>query len=413
MEGAGVRDSEKWAASDATDEEPAPGSERSWFRRLAGILPRQDTRRTINAEIIAALNDVAGAVAGAHGAHDVLVTIADRAKQITQAEKAAVVLTNETADALGVDTVVVRGEMARHLQDWWLARLDELRAETFASGETVMERHEKDRAWLACAPLRVRDHPVGMLAVVNSADRPFTDRQVAMLAVLAAFAASSIESARLAEQSHYVLLASERNRIAREMHDGVVQSLFSISLGLEVCKKLVVRDPQEVAARLENLQENLNASMTDLRRLIYDLRPAQLSQMGLAGAIEYWIREITAGESVHGSLAVEGELPDLLPQTEACLYRVAKEAVSNVIKHAYARHFEVRMVGGRDAVSLTVEDDGCGFDAGEVVVGHKTNGLGLRSIRERVDKENGYLTIESEPGRGTRINVEFTDLGSA
>ena len=79
------------------------------------------------------------------------------------------------------------------------------------------------------------------------------------------------------------------------MHDGVVQSLFSISLGLEICKKQVFRDPQMVATRLDDLQSHLNVAMTELRRFIYDLRPMKLAELGLSGAIEYWIREVTLG----------------------------------------------------------------------------------------------------------------------
>jgi signal transduction histidine kinase len=401
-----VPDSEKWTAPDATADGPASSGERSWFRRIAGVLPHQEIRRNISAEIIAALDDVAGAVAGAHGAHDVLATIADRAKQITQAEKAAVVLTDETAEGLDVETVVVRGEMARHPQDWWLERLDALRVEAFASGETVMERHGEDDAWLACAPLRVRNHPVGMLAVVNSADRPFTDRQVAMLAILSAFAALSVESARLAEQDRYALLASERDRIAHEMHDGVVQSLFSISLSMEVCKRQLLDDPEATLQRLDELQQQINASISELRRFIYDLRPMRLAELGLVGALEYWVREITLGRPVRGSVALEGQVQRLTPSEEVCLYQVAKEAVSNAVRHSGAARIEVRVRYEPALVRLEIEDDGCGFDVGSAAAADPEM-MGLRSIRHRVEREGGHFEILSQPDEGTMVAVEL------
>jgi signal transduction histidine kinase len=278
-----------------------------WFRRLGGVFPHQDPRHVINAEIVAALNDVAGAVASARCVDDVLATIAERAKRITSAEKAAVVLIDETDESLDVGPVVVRGELARHVQDWWLQRLNELNAAIFESGEAIIERHDGDKAWLVCSPLRIREHPIGLLAVINSSSRPFTDLQVALLAILSAFAASSIESARLAEQGRSLVLEAERERIARELHDGLVQSLFSVSLWLEACRKQTLRDPKGVAARLGGIQTELTTAMGELRRFIYDLRPLDVRTLGLPGAINQWIRRVGDQTDAHGRLIVEGE----------------------------------------------------------------------------------------------------------
>jgi len=200
-------------------------------------------------------------------------------------------------------------------------------------------------------------------------------------------------------------LASERDRIAHEMHDGVIQSLFSISLGLELCKKQVFRDPGMVAGRLDDLQMHLNAAMNELRRFVYDLRPMKLNELGLTGAIEYWIREITLGRGIKGALVVEGQRPRLSAASEACLYRVAKEAVSNVVKHSGASRFEVRLSGNEHLVRMSITDDGCGFDATDVINGDGP-GLGLKSIRERIDHEGGTLIVETSPS-GTCIEVEL------
>lgn len=375
-----------------------------WYRRLRGGFPRQDAREAINTEIVAALNDVAGAVASARSFDDVLATIADRAKRITKAEKAAVVLTDDSGEGLDVDTVVVRGEISRHVQDWWLARLDELCAESFATGEAVMERREQDDAWLVCSPLRIREHPVGLLAVINSTERPFTDLQVALLAILSAFAASSIESARLAERGRSVLLESERERIARELHDGIVQSLFSVSLGLEACKKQTLRDPKGVAARLGDIQHELATAMSELRRFVYDLRPLDVRTLGLAGAIRQWIRRVGDQTPAHGRLVVVGDPRTLASQDEAVLYAVAKESISNVVRHAGAEHYEIRLEYDEDEVRLSVIDDGDGFDLADALERGDSGGcLGLSSMRERVDRVGGQLTVEGRPGDGTTV----------
>jgi len=391
---------------------PAPKDDAvPWYRRLGGA-PREDPRGAISVEIAAALNDVAGAVASARCMDDVLATIADRAKRITGAEKAAVVLTDETGESLDVDTVVVRGQLTRHVQDWWLQRLDELCEETIATGESIMECHDEDHAWLVCSPLRIREQPVGVLAVINSAERPFTDLQVALLAILSAFAASSIESTRIAAHGRSLLLDAERERIARELHDGLVQSLFSVSLGLEACKKQTLRDPQGVALRLGGIQKELTTAMGELRRFVYDLRPMDVRTLGLSGAISQWIRRIGDQTTAHGRLVFAGEPRSLTLAEEACLYAVAKESVSNVARHANADHYEVRIEYDATGVMLSVIDDGDGFDLGDALERGDSGCLGLLGMRERVDKIGGALSIESKPGDGTSVTVTLLQTGS-
>lgn len=361
-------------------------------------------RDVLQGELIATLNEVADAVSSAMNVEEVLEVIVERAKRVTDTDKALLVLADEHSAQLDLDTIVVRGRRNQHSQEWWGGRLEELGEAVFETGEAVIEAHPEEDAWLLCNPVLVKDHPIGLLCAINTADRPFTRVQRDFLAILSAFAASAIENARLAEQSRYVLLASERDRIAREMHDGVVQSLFSISLGLELCKKQVLRDPQAVAERLEELQSHLNTSMTELRRFIYDLRPMKLAELGLVGAVEYWLTEITQGRSVRARLVVNGEVGDLSPSEEACLYRVAKEAVSNAVRHANAQLVEVTIERTNGTACMRVADDGIGFDISRVPDAG-TNGLGLRSIKDRVAREGGSLSVDSNPGVGTVLAV--------
>jgi len=382
------------------------------LRGLAGLIRRAPSRHlTDQADLIASLNEVADAVSSALGIDQVLARIVESAKRVSETDKAVLVLADERDGSLDMDTMVVRGRRHQHLQEWWQDRLAPLSDRVFASHEVVVEPHPEHGAWLLASPIRVKDHPIGLICAINSSSRPFSDLQLALLAMLSAFAASAIENARLAELSRYVLLASERDRIAHEMHDGVVQSLFSISLGLELCKKQVFQDSPLVATRLDGLQSRLNEAMTELRRHIYDLRPMKLAELGLAGAIEYWIREVTLGRDIKGMLVVEPSLPPLSAATEACLYRVARESVSNVVRHSRAGHFEVRLSGKGDLVRLAILDDGHGFDAASVI-DDSGPGLGLKSIRDRVDREGGVLTVESTPASGTRIAIELRSGGA-
>lgn len=366
---------------------------------------RRGSTRSHEAALIASLNDVASAVSSTLSIDEVLSTIVERAKLVTNTEKAALVLTDDRSAELDLGTLVVRGQRREHPQEEWEARLAGIGARAFATGETVQDVDRTHGTRILASPVKVHTTPIGLVVAINAEDHKFTAEHVNFLAILSAFAASAIENTRLAEQSRYVLLASERDRIAREMHDGIAQSLFSISLALEVCRKQVQRDPAAVSVRLGEVQDQLNMARTELRRFIYDLRPMKLSVLGLEGAIEYWIHEVTAGRSVKGDLVVEGCAPQLSPSQEACLYRVAKEAVSNTVQHSAAREFEVRIVYSPAVVLMAVADNGQGFDTEAYVDGN--SGMGLRSIRERVVREGGRLQLVSEAGRGTRLQVEL------
>jgi len=337
---------------------------------------------------------------------EVLDVIVDRAKLITDTEKAMLVLADEHADGLDLDSMVVRGQRDRHDQVWWQSRLEQLSERLFQPGEIVLEKHVEHQAWLLCCPIMVKDMQIGLLAGVNRSEHPFTRMQQDFYSILVAFAGSAIENARLAEETRYVLLASERDRIAREMHDGVVQSLFSISLGLEVCKRQVYTDQSACARRLDELQQHLNTSMSELRRFIYDLRPAKLTELGLVGATEYWVREVTLGRGIRGRVTVEGKAPHLTPSQEACLYRVAKEAVSNVVRHSGADRFDVRISFTSESARVEIRDSGKGFDA--CVVGEgSARQIGLVSLAQRVEREGGDFSVESVLGEGTTVSVEI------
>lgn len=399
------------AAPTSAPERVALPSTRQMLRRVRDALRALVGRKTFEqSRLIATLNEVADAVTSQLSVEQVLDAVVERAKSITDTDKALLLLVDEHTGELDHDTIVVRGRRVQHLQEWWEGRLEAIAEQVFHEGGPVIEAHPSQQALILAAPLLVKDRAVGMLCAINSSERPFTGEQVEFAEVLSAFAASAIENARLAEASRYSLLASERDRIAREMHDGVVQSLFSISLGLEVCKRQVARDPMLVSVRIEDLQQQLNAAMTELRRLIYDLRPMKLTELGLIEAIEYWVREVTQSRAIRGKVVATGQLPRLTPDEEACLYRVAKEAVSNVVRHARAASFEVRLEADDGVVRLCVTDDGRGFDANEMLAG-ATEGLGLRSIQQRVARANGTLRVLSAPESGTSLVVELPVAG--
>jgi signal transduction histidine kinase len=358
--------------------------------------------------LITALDSVAASISSARSIQAMLAIIVDAAKRFTGTEKVVVCLVDEDDDlALDESTLVVRGSRDTHAQDWWGKHLVEIANDVFADGRPFFTIDQEREAWLLAVPVRAQDRPLGVLVTINSVTHRLQPEHTAFLSILGALAAVSITNARLAEETRYAMLAGERERIAREMHDGISQSLFSVSLGLELCKKQVARDPQGAARTLEDLQTQLRASAAELRRLVYDLRPVRLRELGLAESVEMWVREATRGSEMKGVTEVEGQHHGLGPSTEMCLYRVAKEAVSNAVRHSGGRHVFVRLAFSPESVLLTVRDDGEGLAACETAVPLEGMGSGMRNMHERVHAEGGRLSIETVPEGGTLVRAEL------
>ena len=198
----------------------------------------------------------------------------------------------------------------------------------------------------------------------------------------------------------------EQRRIARDLHDGIGQSLTSLLLGLRVAAE--VPTFEEARARLGELRGITAALLDEVRRLARGLRPSVLDDLGLAAVLERYAADYT---QAHG-IAVDVVAPDLalarLPaEVETALYRIAQETLTNVLKHAAAKAVSLvvrRELGGASGVHLTVEDDGRGFDS-DALFQAPGIGLGLLDIRERAALLNGSVTLESRPGSGTTVHV--------
>lgn len=371
-------------------------------------------KRILPSELIGSLDEVAAAVSATPSVDEVLHTVADRVKALAHTEKAVVCLVESGAEhRLDERRLVVRGRLDVHAQSWWLDELQRCGVEALDASRPVVVSARTGDALLLVAPIRLGRQPIGVLGAINAVSRGFNASEQAFLSVLGLFAAVSIESARMAEQSRYVLLSSERERIAREMHDGLSQSLFSILLGLELCKRQIARDPAGVEERLDELQTQLKDAMNEVRRYIYDLRPLKLSELGLEGAITQWVHQVTLDRHVEGEVRVSGVKAPLRPDLETCLYRVAKEAVSNVVKHAHARRFSVELAFGPGMVQLAVADDGIGLDP--EATGNDADpdvAMGVHNMRDWALRMGGSFDVASRRGEGTTVRV-LLPLGGA
>jgi signal transduction histidine kinase len=205
----------------------------------------------------------------------------------------------------------------------------------------------------------------------------------------------------LREQFAQVTAAQEeeRQRIARELHDGLGPALASLNIRLRTVRKLLERDDHSLAGEVGELAEQTQANIRDIRRLIHDLRPVALDELGLGPAL----REHLARCEQEHSLVVdfEADVEARLPAAvETALFRIVQESVNNVLRHAQAQQINVALVREHDQVRLQVRDDGQGFDP---QLSRSGRHLGLWSMRERVEQMGGQFDVHSAPGEGTTV----------
>jgi signal transduction histidine kinase len=193
----------------------------------------------------------------------------------------------------------------------------------------------------------------------------------------------------------------ERTRIARELHDETSQVLTGFSLDLATLKT-VVCDRPEVKTLIDRLQGLSTQMSQGLYRLVHDLRPAQLDDLGLISALEY-LKDDSVSAGLDVSIEIQGKARRLDSVTETVLFRVAQEALHNVVRHAQVRQARILLVFQSQEITLKIEDSGLGFNPVQSFA--PPRGWGLAGMRERVESVGGQLSIESEPGMGTIVEV--------
>lgn len=204
----------------------------------------------------------------------------------------------------------------------------------------------------------------------------------------------------LYQQAQELAALQERQHLARELHDSVSQVLYGISLGAHTAREALQDDPEQVATSLEYVLALSEAGLAEMRALIFELRPESLETEGLVAALGRQLAVLQTRHKLCVSTEIEEE-PDLAIETKQALYRIAQEALHNIVKHAHASAVELRLARQENTLLLEVSDNGKGFDANQAFPGH----LGLRSMQERAARMGATLTIESTPGQGTGVRI--------
>ena len=259
------------------------------------------------------------------------------------------------------------------------------------------------RALLA-VPLVVKDEVYGAIVLYYGQPRQFSAEEVELAVTFGDQAALAIQNARLRDQAEQSAVTAERNRLARDLHDAVTQTLFSASLIAEVLPRLWERSPAEGRRRLEELRQLTRGALAEMRTLLLELRPAALTEVGLGELLRQLADAVTGRARVPVKLTVEGQR-SLPPDVQIALYRIAQGALNNVAKHSGASQATVSLRCQPGQVTLRVSDDGRGFDPSRVTPEH----LGLGIMRERAQAIGATLTIRSRVGHGTEIAVVWSD----
>jgi signal transduction histidine kinase/uncharacterized protein YigA (DUF484 family) len=255
---------------------------------------------------------------------------------------------------------------------------------------------------------------MGGVIFTESHPRGFTPHEKRLAVGIADLVAAAIERMRLvdimeaarrraesyAEQAQSMASLEERNRLARELHDSVSQALYGIVLGARTARALLDRDPSRLQEPLDYILALADAGLTEMRALIFELRPESLENDGLVIALQKQATALQARYQLKVITEFCGE-PTIPLETKESIYRIAREALHNTVKHARASEIRLEIFCENNQLILIIADNGVGFDTSGRFPGH----LGLQSMRERATRLNGTLTLESAPNKGTRIRV--------
>jgi PAS domain S-box-containing protein len=252
-------------------------------------------------------------------------------------------------------------------------------------------------------PIVIDGRIVGFLNVNSLAPDFFTPQDGERLQVFANHAAVAIRNASIYRRALEMAASEERQRIARDLHDAVSQTLFSANVVAESIPRLWERNPNKAIAQTQSLHQLTRAAAAEMRVLLFELRPENLVQNNLAYLLTQLGYSLNGRKKIDLSLVIRDPYEQILPpDVQIAFYRIAQESLNNVIKHGQAKGVRIRLHKTADAVMLTVIDNGQGFDTK-----HHAAGIGLSSMRERADSIGAAFDVRSTPGRGTRVRVSW------
>jgi two-component system sensor histidine kinase DevS len=261
---------------------------------------------------------------------------------------------------------------------------------------------------VAISPIRLGERVLGVVEAYSTEPNHFSEDDTALLAAFADQAATAIETARLLGQTRELALLQERDRIAKELHDGIIQTIYAVGLNLDYCRLALRENPDDVEARIGDATSGLNRAISDIRNYILDLTHRVGGVVSLREAAEALMREYgQAGMPGWPSITMNVDISDAAAtavpaERRAELVQVLREALANAVRHGQPRTVSITGQVDHGRLLLSVADDGAGFDT---TAGSTEEHHGLRNMANRARMLDGHLQIESAPGKGTTITL--------
>jgi signal transduction histidine kinase len=377
---------------------------------------RRPTRRLPSVErptphLIRELIESAAAVAGQVELSALLRATVDTAMELTGAEYGALGVLGEHGTLVdfihrGMDQAVVAaiGEFPRGRGVLGIigfagktVRIDDISTHPDAAG--FPEHHPPMGPFLG-VPVRVGDEIFGNLYLTEK-EGGFTEEDEMVVELLAVTAGAAVSTLRLQERLRRAALHEDRERIARDLHDSIIQDLFAVGLGLQASLAKLDSDPDVVRSRMDEAVDQLDGAISSLRRFIFDLRPPVWARPDLEAEVRRLVADLARPHDTSVGVSVQCEPGVPASDVSGHLVAVIREALSNALRHANASRIDINLWSEPTRVVATITDDGTGFDTGL-----ESGGLGLENIGRRVAEAGGAHTIDSAPGRGTTVRVE-------
>jgi len=394
--------------------------------------PDPDTTTAEVAQRLAALSDVASTVSRSLDLDLTLNTALDKVMALVRAEIGGVLLYHERTETLyyrvyrGLTEEYVRGIGKLKLGEGIAGKAAELR-ETIYSPDISKDARitkplpeiEEVGASLSI-PLVARDRLLGVMNVATRDESGFPPEAISLVTSVSDQIAVALENAQLyealqrKEQARGELLRKimsvqeeERKRIARELHDEVSQSLTGSAFNAEAVLSRLPVGAEEIRGSMEEIRDLAIRTMDEIHRVVYQLRPSLLDDLGLVAAVQWLADHYLEEAGIKVLFETVGSERPLSAEAEITLFRITQEAITNIIKHAGAESVSIAVEFHDDSAAVHIEDDGHGFSVEEVTSSSETDrGLGLLGMKERAELLDGYLRIEAQPGRGTKVSAE-------
>jgi signal transduction histidine kinase len=360
--------------------------------------------------VLASLKDIAEAVMHAAEAatlEEVLERIAEVSQRLVGARYVAlgvpdgmgslrffkvVGLSPETIEQIG-HLPVGRGLLGVIMNERQVLRLEDMSHHARSVG--FPPNHPPMKSLLG-VPIQLGQQLFGMLYLCDRYDgHPFTEQDQWLVETLAGYAALGIAGVQLSEQNGRLILLEERERVARELHDGIIQSLYAIGMQLQI-----IRLSQAMPdANLATIIGTLDGVIEDIRRYILNLKVTNYEQRTVQQALEDVVARLHIPPSLPVTVDAPRRIAPFPPPVLEAVCQIANEAISNAVRHAAADHINITAQEAETFFQLTVEDNGQGFS--ETISDHE--GLGLRNIQQRARIHGGNVRIQTEPGQGTKV----------